>query len=314
MFFKKKRSNEIVNNDSDEVVNMNEQSLREDEIKDSVKNIYGQILQTIEKHASINVQHGELAALAEQMNKSVNEVNSVVERSDQNIVELSEISEILSTISKESGDQAKEGQVAADKLYKIITYLEKGSQELSMKMMELEKRSNEINMINQTIRNIASQTNLLALNAAIEAARAGESGRGFAVVANEVKKLAEETTKSAKNIEELIKNIQNDIIETLEKNKKNEETIGKGIQMSQVVNEKVTGMESGFQQMQLKINDVDQSIGIQRQYSNEILKQTKISGELLMSMNDKLISHVEKASIVDEYLQNHLKELKDIIA
>ncbi|HHW66920.1 MAG TPA: methyl-accepting chemotaxis protein [Epulopiscium sp.] len=314
MFFKKKRSNEIVNNDSDEVVNMNEQSLREDEIKDSVKNIYGQILQTIEKHASINVQHGELAALAEQMNKSVNEVNSVVERSDQNIVELSEISEILSTISKESGDQAKEGQAAADKLYKIITYLEKGSQELSMKMMELEKRSNEINMINQTIRNIASQTNLLALNAAIEAARAGESGRGFAVVANEVKKLAEETTKSAKNIEELIKNIQNDIIETLEKNKKNEETIGKGIQMSQVVNEKVTGMESGFQQMQLKINDVDQSIGIQRQYSNEILKQTKISGELLMSMNDKLISHVEKASIVDEYLQNHLKELKDIIA
>ncbi|MBZ4667443.1 MAG: methyl-accepting chemotaxis sensory transducer [Defluviitaleaceae bacterium] len=314
MFFKKKRSNEIVNNDSDEVVNMNEQSLREDEIKDSVKNIYGQILQTIEKHASINVQHGELAALAEQMNKSVNEVNSVVERSDQNIVELSEISEILSTISKESGDQAKEGQVAADKLYKIITYLEKGSQELSMKMMELEKRSNEINMINQTIRNIASQTNLLALNAAIEAARAGESGRGFAVVANEVKKLAEETTKSAKNIEELIKNIQNDIIETLEKNKKNEETIGKGIQMSQVVNEKVTGMESGFQQMQLKINDVDQSIGIQRQYSNGILKQTKISGELLMSMNDKLISHVEKASIVGEYLQNHLKELKDIIA
>lgn len=312
MFFRKKKN--IIPQEIDEIKIINEQPSNDVDIKDVVNKLYDQIVCTIEKHENVNVQHGELANLAEKMNQSVNEVNSVIEQSDKNIIELSEVSEILSTISKESVEKAKEGKLAADKLYKIITYLERGSQELSMKMMELEKRSNEINMINNAIRNIASQTNLLALNATIEAARAGESGRGFAVVANEVKKLADETSNSAKNIEALIKNIQNDIMETLEKNKKNEETIGKGIQMSQVVNEKVTDMEHGFQQMQLKIQDVDKSIQSQRKYSNDILNQTKISGDLLMHMHDKLINHVERATVVDQHLQNQLKEMKDIIA
>lgn len=86
----------------------------------------------------------------------------------------------------------------------------------------LTKRTEEIARTLRVITDIASQTNLLALNAAIEAARAGDAGRGFAVVAEEIRKLAEDSRKSAVEIEKIIGDVQKDTqaagraIETME--------------------------------------------------------------------------------------------------
>ncbi|CAH0279818.1 Methyl-accepting chemotaxis protein McpB [Peribacillus sp. Bi96] len=89
------------------------------------------------------------------------------------------------------------------------------SNKMSTAVQSLDARSHDISAIVKTISGIAGQTNLLALNAAIEAARAGEHGKGFAVVANEVKKLAEQTEHSLKEISEIIRAMQTDTTNTV---------------------------------------------------------------------------------------------------
>ncbi|EJO5349159.1 methyl-accepting chemotaxis protein [Clostridium botulinum] len=79
----------------------------------------------------------------------------------------------------------------------------------------LEEKSNSVNTIVSTIGSIAEQTNLLALNAAIEAARAGESGKGFAVVAEEVRKLAESSALSTKEVYSNVQAMQDAVKDTI---------------------------------------------------------------------------------------------------
>lgn len=91
----------------------------------------------------------------------------------------------------------------------------KVSKDVSEAIGLLSERSAEIGQILEVIKSISDQTNLLALNAAIEAARAGEQGKGFAVVADEIRKLAEQSGRSVKEIDTIIQEVQNGIGHTV---------------------------------------------------------------------------------------------------
>jgi methyl-accepting chemotaxis protein len=108
----------------------------------------------------------------------------------------------------DASNSASDGSVVVDKTVQAMGQIARRVKETADTVARLGQRSDQIGQIVGTIEDIADQTNLLALNAAIEAARAGEQGRGFAVVADEVRALAERTTRATKEISDMIRSIQ----------------------------------------------------------------------------------------------------------
>jgi methyl-accepting chemotaxis protein len=176
--------------------------------------------------------------------------------------------------AQRASQTASDGAAVVERTVVVMGQIAEKVQESARTVESLGARSDQIGAIIGTIEDIADQTNLLALNAAIEAARAGEQGRGFAVVADEVRALAERTTRATKEIGEMIKAIQR-------------ETKGAVTAMEQGVHQVESGTveaaKSGqaLQEIMQQINDVAMQVN---QIATAAEEQTATTSEISSNM------------------------------
>ncbi len=157
----------------------------------------------------------DLARGSEQQRSAVEQTSTVIGQIAEGIQQVAASANHVASMTNKTITTSKEGSKAVESAIFQMNTIEITVVNSAEVVAKLGERSKKISSIVDTISGIAGQTNLLALNAAIEAARAGEQGRGFAVVAEEVRKLAEQSQEAAKNVANLIGEIQSDTSEAV---------------------------------------------------------------------------------------------------
>lgn len=155
----------------------------------------------------LNLSFKEIEGAMEQNTESVEVISKEVNKTNLTVKEMLAGITNINEDTKQTNDLTDEGRKFIEDLNDFNVEFQKSIQNVNNEIDELNEKILQTSNFTTTIQDIADQTNLLALNASIEAARAGESGRGFMVVAEEVKKLAETSSLSAKNISDNLNDI-----------------------------------------------------------------------------------------------------------
>lgn len=258
-------------------------------IKEMIAEVSSAVHATASASNQISSSSEEMAAGTQEQSSQATEIASSVEQMTKTILETTRNSSRAAEAAKNSGIVAKEGGRVVRETIAGMNRVAEVVKKSAQTVHALGKSSQQIGEIVQVIDDIADQTNLLALNAAIEAARAGEQGRGFAVVADEVRKLAERTTKATKEIASMIKQIQRDTegaVASMEEGTKEVEN-GKLLadQAGNSLNEIISGAETVVDMaMQVAAASEEQSSAAE-QISNNIEALSNVTHETSAGIN-----------------------------
>jgi methyl-accepting chemotaxis protein len=181
----------------------------------AIMNLSALTKQTKESTLQISSAVNQILSATEEQASCASEQAASVTESTTGIEELSRVARHIESnanmvvkSAEQSLDGTKISQKAMQDTLQAMEEIKLSTQATAKRILALEEKARSINEVVEIIKEIADQTNLLSLNASIEAARAGEAGKGFAVVAGEIRKLAENVVDSAKEIKDIITEIQ----------------------------------------------------------------------------------------------------------
>jgi methyl-accepting chemotaxis protein len=256
----------------------------------------------------------EMTASIQEMDQNLLNLATVVEQAVANtqemsasIVQVAGNAERVRQESTSTDKQVRDGRNEVAQLSKGMSSISDTVADVVTEMQSLDQASRQIGEILGLIEEIADQTNLLALNAAIEAARAGEHGRGFAVVADEVRKLAENSASSTKQIGQLVADIQRRTTAVLDRTARANNLVQNNAASARSVTDMIETISTRVTEMAQLVSEISVATTEQARASEELAKASEQMGamthEAAATMREQAITSNQILESVSEIEQ-----------